>query len=129
VLLRGDPYETASVVRLIGCWQPARGETISCEFVYRLTWNNSVYDCDLGVYDHFVATHVRKNITLPRSLDERIRKTARKRGTTQSGLIVQLVEKGLAAEAGQVDRVLAFAGVLHGPPDLSETIDETVYRP
>jgi len=24
--------------------------------------------------------------------------------------------------------VLAFAGVLHGPPDLSETIDETVYH-
>jgi hypothetical protein len=24
--------------------------------------------------------------------------------------------------------VLAFAGVLHGPPDLSETVDETVYR-
>ena len=70
---------------------------------------------------------MRKNITLPRSLDERIRKTARKRGTTQSGLIVQLVEKGLASEASQVDRVLAFAGVLHGPPDLSETIDETLF--
>jgi CopG antitoxin of type II toxin-antitoxin system len=104
-------------------------ETIPCEFVYRPNWDNSVYNCDLGVYDHFVATHVRKNITLPRSLDERIRKTARKRGTTQSGLIVHLVEKGLAAEASQVDRVLAFAGVLNGPPDLSETIDETVYRP
>jgi hypothetical protein len=24
--------------------------------------------------------------------------------------------------------VLAFAGALHGPPDLSETIDETVYH-
>lgn len=76
-----------------------------------------------------MATHVRKNITLPRSLDERIRKTARKRGTTQSGLIVQLVEAGLAAEARQVDRILAFAGAIEGgPPDLSETIDETVYR-
>lgn len=80
------------------------------------------------MYGGFVATHVRKNITLPRSLDERIREMARKRGTTQSGLIVQLVEKGLAAEASQVDRVLAFAGVIQGPPDLSETIDETVYR-
>jgi hypothetical protein len=87
-----------------------------------------VYDQGLGVYICCMATHVRKNITLPRSLDERIRKTALKRGTTQSGLIVDLVEKGLAAEADQVDRVLAFAGVLHGPPDLSETIDETVYR-
>lgn len=74
-----------------------------------------------------VATHVRKNISLPRSLDERIRKAARKRGTTQSGLIVQLVETGLAAEVSQIDRILAFAGVIQGPPDLSETIDETVY--
>ena len=75
-----------------------------------------------------VATHVRKNITLPRSLDERLRKAARKRGTSQSGLIVHLVETGLAAEAGQVDRMLSFVGVINGPPDLSETIDETVYR-
>jgi hypothetical protein len=79
------------------------------------------------VYHWAVATHVRKNITLPRSLDQRIRRTARKRGTSQSGLIVELVEAGLAAEASQVDRVLAFAGVIHGPTDLSETIDETVY--
>jgi hypothetical protein len=74
-----------------------------------------------------MATHVRKNITLPRSLDERLRKAARKRGTTQSGLIVHLVETGLAAEASQTDRLLSFVGVIHGPPDLSETIDETVY--
>jgi CopG antitoxin of type II toxin-antitoxin system len=74
-----------------------------------------------------MATHVRKNITLPRSLDERLRKAARKRGTTQSGLIVQLVETGLAAEAGQIDRMRSFVGVLHGPADLSTTIDETVY--
>src|SRR5439155_25196276 len=74
-----------------------------------------------------MSTHVRKNITLPRSLDERLRTAARKRGTTQSGLIVQLVETGLAAEASQVDRLLSFVGVIQGPPDLSETIDETVY--
>jgi len=74
-----------------------------------------------------MATHVRKNITLPRSLDDRLRKAARKRGTTQSGLIVHLVETGLAAEANQVDRLLSFVGVIQGPPDLSETIDETVY--
>jgi hypothetical protein len=74
-----------------------------------------------------MATHVRKNITLPRSLDERLRNAARQRGTTQSGLIVQLVETGLAAEASQIDRLMAFAGVIQGPPDLSETIDETVY--
>lgn len=79
------------------------------------------------MYNRDVATHVRKNITLPRSLDERLRKAARTRGTTQSGLIVQLVETGLAAEAGQIDRMRSFVGVIHGPPDLSETIDETVY--
>ena len=77
-----------------------------------------------------MATHVRKNITLPRSLDERIRKTARKRGTTQSGLIVHLVEAGLASEDRQIDRLLQFAGVIKGgPADLSETVDETVYGP
>jgi hypothetical protein len=74
-----------------------------------------------------MATHVRKNITLPRSLDERLRKAARKRGTTQSGLIVHLVETGLAAEASQIDGLRSFVGVIHGPPDLSETVDETVY--
>lgn len=79
------------------------------------------------MYSCAMATYVRKNITLPRALDERIRKTARRRGTSQSGLIVQLVEAGLAAEVSQVDRVLAFAGVIHGPSDLSDTIDETVY--
>ncbi len=74
-----------------------------------------------------MATYVRKNITLPSSLDERLRKAARKRGTTQSGLIVHLVETGLAAEASQVDRLLSFVGVIQGPPDLSETVDKTVY--
>jgi len=34
---------------------------------------------------------------------------------------------GLAAEEKQIDRLLAFAGVIDGPVDLSETIDETVY--
>ncbi len=74
-----------------------------------------------------MATHVRKNITLPRSLDERLRKAARKRGTTQSGLIAHLVETGLAAEASQIDRMRSFVGIIQGPPDLSETIDKTVY--
>jgi hypothetical protein len=70
---------------------------------------------------------VRKNITLPRALDEKLRTAARKRGTSQSGLIVRLVEAGLAAEASQVDRLRGFLGVVDGPADLSETIDETVY--
>jgi hypothetical protein len=75
-----------------------------------------------------MASHVRKNITLPRALDEKLRTAARKRGTTQSGLIVRLVEAGLAAEASQIDRLRGFLGVVDGPADLSETIDETVYR-
>ncbi len=91
------------------------------------TRRNSVYRRTVSVYNDPMATHVRKNITLPRSLDDRLRKVARKRGTTQSGLIVHLVETGLAAEASQVDRLLSFVGVIQGPPDLSETIDETVY--
>jgi hypothetical protein len=74
-----------------------------------------------------MATYVRKNITLPRALDEKLRMAARKRGTSQSGLIVRLVEAGLAAEASQIDRLRGFLGVVDGPADLSETIDETVY--
>jgi hypothetical protein len=74
-----------------------------------------------------MATHVRKNITLPRALDDKLRTAARKRGTTQSGLIVRLVEAGLAAEASQIDRLRGFLGVIDGPADLSETVDETVY--
>jgi hypothetical protein len=38
-----------------------------------------------------------------------------------------LVDAGLAAEENQVDRILAYAGIINGPADLSETIDETVY--
>ena len=74
-----------------------------------------------------VATHVRKNITIPRTLDKRVRAAARKRGTSQSSLIAHLVDAGLAAEENQVDRILAYAGIINGPADLSETIDETVY--
>jgi hypothetical protein len=74
-----------------------------------------------------MATYVRKNITLPRALDEKLRTAARKRGTSQSGLIVRLVEAGLAAEASQIDRLRGFLGVVDGPADLSETIDDTVY--
>lgn len=82
----------------------------------------------MSVYNAAMASHVRKNITLPRSLDDRLRKMARKRGTSQSGLIVQLVETGLATQESQVDSLLRFAGVIQGgPPDLSETVDETVY--
>jgi hypothetical protein len=33
----------------------------------------------------------------------------------------------LAAEAGQIDRLRMFVGVIQGPADLSETIDKTLY--
>ena len=79
------------------------------------------------MYHLAVATHVRKNITIPRTLDKRVRAAARKRGTSQSSLIAHLVDAGLAAEENQVDRILAYAGIINGPADLSETIDETVY--
>lgn len=81
----------------------------------------------LSVYHLAMVTHVRKNITLPRTLDKRIRAAARKRGTSQSGLIAHLVEAGLAADESQLDRLLAYAGIVSGPADLSETVDETVY--
>jgi len=74
-----------------------------------------------------VATHVRKNITLPQSLDERLRSAARRRGTSQSRLIAHLVEVGLAAELGEADPLLAYLGLIDGPADLSETVDKTVY--
>ncbi|MGH7902713.1 MAG: ribbon-helix-helix domain-containing protein [Candidatus Dormibacteraceae bacterium] len=75
-----------------------------------------------------MATHVRKNITLPRALDDRLREVARKRGTSQSRLISHLVETGLAAESGAQDPLLAYIGLLEGPEDLSQTIDKTVYE-
>ena len=79
------------------------------------------------MYDCAVAAHVRKNITLPRALDERLREAARRRGTSQSRLISHLLETGLAAELGERDPLLAYLGLLEGPEDLSETIDKTVY--
>lgn len=74
-----------------------------------------------------MATHVRKNITLPQSLDERLRSAAQRRGTSQSRLIAHLVEVGLAAELGEADPLLAYLGLIDGPADLSETVDKTVY--
>ena len=79
------------------------------------------------MYHYTVATHIRKNITLPRALDERLRAAARRRGTSQSRLISHLVETGLAAEAGEQDPLLAYLGLIDGPADLSETVDKTVY--
>jgi hypothetical protein len=80
------------------------------------------------VYHVGVATHIRKNITVPAELDRQLRRLARERGASQSGLIVQLVTLGLATQESGEDPLLRYVGSISGPPDLSETVDQTVYR-
>ncbi len=71
---------------------------------------------------------VRKQIMVPSKVDKRIRRLARKRGISQSALIVEAVE-ALPDSSSQVDHLLAFAGVLKdAPPKLSEEVDAVVYR-
>jgi hypothetical protein len=71
---------------------------------------------------------VRKQIIVPSETDKRIRRLARKKGISQSALIVEAVE-ALPDASSQVDHVLAFAGAIKGAPrKLSEHIDEVVYR-
>ena len=72
--------------------------------------------------------YVRKNITVPAALDARLRKLAKSRGDSQSGLIVHLVALGLAAQSAEGDPLLRYLGSIEGPADLSETVDKTVYR-
>lgn len=74
-----------------------------------------------------MSTHVRKNVTLPASLDAELRQLARRRGATQSGLIAHLVRLGLASEETGGDPLLRYLGALDGPRDLSATVDATVY--
>jgi hypothetical protein len=76
---------------------------------------------------HAVRHYVRKNITLPARMDARLRKLAKARGASQSGLIVHLVALGLATESGDGDPLLQYLGSIEGPADLSATIDQTVY--
>jgi len=71
--------------------------------------------------------YVRKNITVPAPLDARLRKLAKSRGASQSGLIVHLVALGLATQSGEGDPLLRYLGSIEGPADLSETVDKTVY--
>jgi hypothetical protein len=71
--------------------------------------------------------YVRKNITVPVAMDARLRKLAKTRGASQSGLIVHLVALGLATELGDGDPLLRYLGAIEGPGDLSATIDKTVY--
>ncbi len=71
---------------------------------------------------------VRKQIIVPSETDKRIRRLARKKGISQSALIVEAVE-ALPDASNQVDHVLAFAGAIKGAPrKLSEQVDEVVYR-
>ncbi|SRR6266487_6141698 len=71
---------------------------------------------------------VRKQIIVPSETDKRIRRLARKKGISQSALIVEAVE-ALPDASSQVDHVLAFAGAIKGAPrKLSEEVDEVVYR-
>ncbi|MFY9616216.1 MAG: hypothetical protein WAT58_12530 [Candidatus Dormiibacterota bacterium] len=74
-----------------------------------------------------MATHIRKNIMLPADLDDDLRRMAAERGGSQSGLIAHLVRLGIAVESGRTDPLLRYAGLLSGPVDLSETVDQTVY--
>ncbi len=74
-----------------------------------------------------MATHIRKNISLPASLDAEVRDLARQRRTSQSGLIAHLVRLGLATERSDADPLLRYIGAISGPADLSETVDDTVY--
>ncbi len=76
---------------------------------------------------HIMRQHVRKNITLPAGMDARLRKLAKARGASQSGLIVHLVALGLATESGEGDPLLRYLGSIQGPADLSATVDKTVY--
>jgi hypothetical protein len=60
-------------------------------------------------------------------MDARLRRLAKTRGASQSGLIVHLVAVGLAAELGEGDPLLRYLGAIEGPADLSATVDKTVY--
>ena len=79
------------------------------------------------MYCGSVITHTRKNITLPVALDAELRDLAKRRGASQSGLITHLLRLGLANEASGSDPLLRYLGSLEGPPDLSETVDASVY--
>lgn len=71
---------------------------------------------------------VRKQIIVPSETDKRIRRLARKRGISQSALIVEAVES-LPDESTQLEHMLAFAGMIKGAPrKLSEQVDEVLYR-
>ena len=75
-----------------------------------------------------MAAYIKKNVYLPRELDDQVRLLARRRRTSQSGLIAHLVRVGLASADGEVGPLLRYVGSLEGPVGLSESVDATVYR-
>ncbi len=79
------------------------------------------------IISNIMRRFVRKNITVPAAMDARLRKLAKTRGASQSGLIVHLVTLGLATELGEGDPLLQYLGSIEGPSDLSATVDKTVY--
>ena len=71
---------------------------------------------------------VRKQIIVPSETDKRIRRLARKKGISQSALIVEAIEP-LPDSSSHVYHVLAFAGVIKGATRKpSDEVDEVVYR-
>jgi hypothetical protein len=71
---------------------------------------------------------VLKKFLVPDAMDKKIRRLAQKRGMSQSALIIEAVEALLEASR-QPERLTPFVGVIKGaPPNLSESIDEVVYR-
>ena len=70
---------------------------------------------------------VLKKFLVPDAMDRKIRRLAKKRGMSQSARIIDAVEALLASR--QPDRLTPFVGVIKGaPPNLSESVDEVVYR-
>lgn len=70
---------------------------------------------------------VRKQIIVPADVDRRIRRLARQKGISQSALIVEAVNS-LPEPLDQLERVLAFAGIIKAAPvTLSDEIDATLY--
>jgi hypothetical protein len=71
---------------------------------------------------------VLKKFLVPDAMDKKIKRVAQKRGMSQSALIIEAVEALLEASR-QPDRLTPFIGAIEGaPPNLSESVDEVVYR-
>jgi predicted transcriptional regulator len=71
---------------------------------------------------------VRKQILVPSDIDGRIRRLARQKGVSQSALVVEAIE-ALPDWPEQVERILAFAGVIdNAPGNLSEEVDAVLYN-